>query len=427
MEREFGFSTPAHRPEAREDAAIEGSCREIELLTERVAYGVWQGEGLGLLQWLPGALRESFGLQDCQLERYDSRQQTVYREQQDGAERDPDVCYQVERLWDIYEPLLAGRPVQLVPQKLSWWRAPTSLTWLGCPIFDRHLPWGFIWLARSPQTYFSEVEQRQLQRIALYCAIAIEHAHLRQTLEQQQAQIVQLQQSKDEFLQLISHELLTPISSIQLSAQTLEKIFMTASWRKASQQHTALRTIHLLNQECRRQSQLVSNLMTLMFPERQRRPEPVLIALGDWLPSVLRTFETQAQQQELQLNLQFAKGLPTLECDAKQLEKALSELLVNAVKFTPSGESITVTASADEGSVRISIANTGVVIPPQHREHIFDRFYRVPTVAQLHQRGAGLGLALVQQIMTNLGGSIDLGGDRHTTTFTLTLPLSPTS
>ncbi|MEO1510307.1 MAG: HAMP domain-containing sensor histidine kinase, partial [Cyanobacteria bacterium J06633_23] len=235
-------------------------------------------------------------------------------------------------------------------------------------------------------------------------------------------EIRQLRKAKDEFLQLISHELFIPLGSIQLSAQTLERIFKDVSWRKVPQRSTVLKVLSLLSQECRRQKQFVDNLITLMFPEYQKVSEPVLMNLSDWLPSLLRTFEARFEQESLNFNTNIPKEPLTFECDVAQLERVITELVTNAIKYTPAKKTVTLTVNADKTSVEIAIANTGVHIPTNHQPHIFEKFYRVPELDQRQYGGSGLGLAIVKQLVTNLDGTIELKSTKQKTTFTVKLP-----
>ncbi len=395
-------------------------------LIERLLALIQQGDSIQtLIDWLPTTVVRQFNLRGCQIELYDSQHQQarLIGGVGDGWLGPADQSRSITQFWELYEPLTQGTSLQFSSQYLGIKKAPnTSLTWLGCPIMIRTTPLGNMWMLRSGQCVFDKVESKQLCRLADYIAISLHQTQLEQTVDQQQTEIQQLRNTKDEFLQLISHELFIPLGSIQLSAQTLERIFKDVSWRKVPQRNTVLKVLSLLNQECRRQKQFVDNLITLMFPEHHKTSEPVLMNLSDWLPSLLRTFEARFEQESLKLSTIIPKDSLLFECDVTQLERVMTELVTNAIKYTPAQKTVKITVKADDTKVEIAIANTGVQIPPSHQPHIFEKFYRIPELDQRQYGGSGLGLSLVKQLVANLGGTIELKSTKQKTMFTVKLP-----
>ena len=401
---------------------------DFQSLVERVLATIQQGRSTQeLVDWVPEELVQGFGLQSCQIELYDEHQQTVtlvggIGERLLGTTGGPRAAKQ----WEFYEPLVRGRSLQfcsLVVKVKKGKSPPATLAWVGCAMVHHGRLLGCVWLARPSNEIFNDTELKQLQQIVNCVAIAIYQTQLEETLEQQQTEIRQLRKAKDEFLQLISHELFIPLGSIQLSAQTLERIFKDVSWRKVPQRNTVLKVLSLLSQECRRQKQFVDNLVTLMFPEYQKVSEPVLMNLSDWLPSLLRTFEARFEQESLTFNTNIPKEPLTFECDVAQLERVITELVTNAIKYTPAKKTVTLTVNAGKTNVEIAIANTGVHIPTNHQPHIFEKFYRIPELDQRQYGGSGLGLAIVKQLVTNLDGTIALKSTKQKTTFTVKLPV----
>jgi two-component system phosphate regulon sensor histidine kinase PhoR len=137
---------------------------------------------------------------------------------------------------------------------------------------------------------------------------------------------------------------------------------------------------------------------------------------------LLRSFEARFEQESLRLSTTIPKDPLLLECDVTQLERVITELVNNTIKYTPAKKNVKITVKTTDAEVEIAIANTGVQIPPSHQPHIFDKFYRVPELDQRQYGGSGLGLALVKQLVANLGGTIDLKSTKQKTTFTLKLP-----
>ena len=396
----------------------------IQAITQAILVVAKQGKSFqALADWLPQTVVKNLDLQGCHIEIYDKRQQTVtlaggFGVGQLGPLHQP---YAINKIGGAYQSLIRGKTVQLSSHPMTP-PSTASLTWLGCPMLSCAELMGTMWLTRPEQETFGESELAQLQQIADCVAIALHQSQLQQTIDTQKTKIQQLQRAKEDLLKLISHELFIPLGSIQLSAQTLERIFKDASWRQVPQRSTVLKVLGLLSQECRRQKQFVDNLVTLIFPEHQKAQEPVSMNLSDWLPSLLRSFETRFDQESLKLTVNVPKKPLLIECDIVQLERVITELVNNAIKYTPADKTVKVTVSATNAAVEIAIANTGVQIPPKHQPHIFDKFYRVPELDQRQYGGSGLGLALVKQLVANLDGTIDLKSTKQKTTFTVKLP-----
>lgn len=383
-----------------------------------------RGESVrGLLQWLPEAVVEDFGLQNCQIELYDEQRQAVTLISGIEGLEVASQPQKIKQSWEFYQPLTLGKSLQFSSQTFRLEQTSVEpLTWLGCPMMKPTGLLGNVWLARPGGEIFSAIEVAQLQQISNCVAISLHQSQLQQTIDTQQAEIHQLRQAKDEFLQLISHELFVPLGNIQLSTQTLEKIFKDPSWRKVPQRNTVLKVLSLLSQECRRQKLFVDNLITLMFPEYQKTSDPVLMNLSDWLPSLLRPFEPRFEQESLNFKTNIPDGPLLFECDVAQLERIIIELVNNAIKYTPAKKTVTLTVNVDETMLEIAIANTGVHIPPHHQAKIFEKFYRVPELDQRQYGGSGLGLALANQLVTNLDGMIEVKSTKQKTTFTVKLP-----
>ncbi|MGD1855805.1 MAG: ATP-binding protein [Leptolyngbyaceae cyanobacterium] len=380
--------------------------------------------GQSVYDWLPQALVHRFSLQSAHIELYDHRKQTITLVGEAGAYQNRSPLQPVGPNWKSYKSLTLGQAAQLCPLTTATARPSAKPSaWLGCPMLATGGQLlGVVWLVRFGHEIFAKAESKQLQHVVDCAAIAVHQSQLQQVVETQQDEIQQLRQAKDEFLQLISHELFVPLGSIQLSAQTLEKIFKDASWRKVPQRNTVLKVLSLLSQECRRQKQFVDNLITLMFPEYQKLSEPVLMNLSDWLPSLLRTFEPRFKQEDLKFSTNIPKEPLLLECDVAQLERVVAELITNTIKYTPAKKSVVVTVNTSDSHIKIAIANTGIQIPPSHQPHIFEKFYRIPELDQRQYGGSGLGLSLVKQLVTNLDGTIAVKSTPQKTTFTVTLP-----
>ncbi|MGJ5673338.1 MAG: sensor histidine kinase [Nostochopsis sp.] len=147
-----------------------------------------------------------------------------------------------------------------------------------------------------------------------------------------------------------------------------------------------------------------------------------MIDLNSWLPPIVESFREVTICQQQQLFLHMTEELPALETDITDLERIVTELLINACKYTPAGESIIVAVSATEETVEVTITNSGVKIETSELARIFDPFYRLPQHHPSQYGGTGLGLALVQKLAKHLKASISVESTAVSTTFTLVLP-----
>jgi two-component system OmpR family sensor kinase len=241
------------------------------------------------------------------------------------------------------------------------------------------------------------------------------------------------QQSQRDFLANVSHELKTPLTSIQGFAQAITD-------GAAGDAESVRRSAGVIQDEAQRMSRMVSELLDLARIESGQivmRREPV------HLDAVLRDgvdkLALRAQQASVTLNAQIPGSLPVVLGDGDRLAQVFTNLLDNALKHTPEGGKVTLAARPLSGSsivrrgtlrawpagVEVSVADTGSGIPPEDLGRIFERFYQVDK-ARPHGSGLGLGLAIVKQIIEAHYGTITVEsvvglGSR----FVVTLPLDP--
>jgi signal transduction histidine kinase len=149
------------------------------------------------------------------------------------------------------------------------------------------------------------------------------------------------------------------------------------------------------------------------------RPESV----DSLLQGAADAVRPRAEDKGVEIVIEVPRGLPAVAVDASRLGHALRNLLDNALTYTDRGGRITLSASANTEAVMLSIADTGIGIPPEHVPHVFEKFFRVP--GQSRGTGTGLGLAIVNEIVAAHGGTIACDSRPGTgTTFHLRLPLS---
>jgi PAS domain S-box-containing protein len=340
---------------------------------------------------------------------------------------------------EVYPSLLAGQPIQFCETTNE--RSVRSVTqpyaMLACPLITDKSVMGDLWLYRLGAEGFTPPEIRLVQQVANQCAIAIRQARLYTAAQAQVSELERLNHLKDDFLNTISHELRTPISSIKMASQLLEIRLKGLGFLESDTDQTG-RYLQILQSECDREITLINNMLDLSRLDAQMEPlSPTSIRLQDWIPHLLEPFTTMQQQQQQQLVVDIPIDLSPVVSDLASLGRVLTELFNNAFKYTSAQETIKVSARVmtktaagipnqlkpdTESIVAISISNSGVEIVPHEQVRIFDKFYRVPNTDPWKHGGTGLGLALVKRLVNHVNGKIEVVSQKNWTTFTVYLP-----
>ncbi len=287
--------------------------------------------------------------------------------------------------------------------------------WVFSPLRDAQKLFGALYLAKASHDMFTPQEVRLVEQVANQCAIALRQSRLYQAAQQQVQALERLNRLKDDFLSTISHELRSPLASIKMLEIRLNALSLATNEAKSIQHY-----LQILQEAGDREINLIDNLLDMSRMDSDLEPlHPTPLLLQDVLPAIATPFLTRACHHHLKFHLAVADVLPPLVTDANYLERILRELLNNAVKYTPAGETITVAAGSTPQGVAIQVSNSGVEIPLLEQEHIFDKFYRIPNTDPWKYAGTGLGLALVQKLTTALGATVRLDSRNQQTSFIL--------
>ncbi|MEH2042331.1 GAF domain-containing protein [Nostoc sp.] len=388
----------------------------VRRMTEQIRDSLDQTQ---VLQTLTQELAKLLNLERCQIELYSTCQTlvTITYEYGINLPQCQGLTKQIADHLEVYQPLLQKQPLQFLEIVPGWEPKLLVMSQMACPIFDPQGILGNIWLTRPSQEAFDEFEIELMQQVANECAIAIRQAQL---YKQNQAQVKELEkcnQLKNQFLRTLSQELRTPITSISLAVQTLESVLTPA---EISEIEIVPQLLQILHNECGRESKLINDLLTLTYLEAEPDP-PTLIAIDfqSWLHPIIESFRDLTNCQRQQLNLTVDRALPPLETDITDLERIVTELLNHACKYTPAGESITVSAQLIGDTVELNITNSGIELTSNELSRIFEPFYHLSKHDPWKHSGTGLELALVQKMVRHLGGSIYVESAAGQTTFTV--------
>jgi len=233
------------------------------------------------------------------------------------------------------------------------------------------------------------------------------------------ARVRSSQTSQRNFVANVSHELKTPLTSIQGFAQAI----LDGTVDMPDQQKQAADVIF---NESGRMHRMVLDLLDLArmdagTADMNMAPVDVLVLLG----SIVEKFSLQAQKGEIDLILDAPPELPTLIADGDRLAQVFTNLVDNALRHAPTGGQVTLQAGFTQTEMEFRVADTGSGIPPEAVQHIFERFYQVDSSRPGGEKhGAGLGLAIVHEIVAAHSGRITVRSQEGLgTTFTVHLPL----
>jgi PAS domain S-box-containing protein len=325
---------------------------------------------------------------------------------------------------NIYRAMFQSQDVQVCLLNDEVRSTDKHYSTLTCLMQSQQGMSGDLWLYKLADQSFTEGEIRLVQQVANQGAIAIRQARLYQAAQAQVAALETLNQLKSDFLSTVSHELRTPISNMKIA------IYMLRTVKNPERQE---RYLSILQSECVREVELINDLLDLQRLEASAYPVLLeTIPLRQFLWDLVEPFQSRARDRQQQLSLRLPEALPDLITDQAGLMRILSELLNNACKYTsPQGEIILeVQPIADSeaeiggGTIAFCLRNQAE-IPAIELPRIFEKFYRVPAIDRWKQGGTGLGLALVQQLVWQLGGTIEPHSSHGWTTFTVQLPRSP--
>jgi signal transduction histidine kinase len=256
--------------------------------------------------------------------------------------------------------------------------------------------------ARTAKTLTEENLQRRVKRLTNEAEHQADLARLRQ-----------------EAIELIAHDLQTPLTVIDGCLQMLQTAEPGAALTSSAD------ILELAITSSRRLSSLIHDLLETAHQEEAgltlvRQP----VDLAELIGSAVSNLQTLATSSEIELAWRVAPGLPRPLGDAEKLERVVLNLLENALSYTPSGGQVTIAAGARRQEIEVSVTDTGPGVPPEYRKTIFERFARVPGVRG-RRKGFGLGLYFCRQIVQAHGGQIRVEPGPHQagSRFVFTLPL----
>jgi PAS domain S-box-containing protein len=303
---------------------------------------------------------------------------------------------------------LASADLQNTGEGMETLRAAGIRSMIVVPLLARGQMLGALTFARrTPGPRYSPEDLALAQEVARRIALAIDNARLYQHAQR-------ATRTRDDLIAAVSHDLRTPLGTV---ISTAELLAMSEAPNEKRE-----KWVEALRRSAGWMKRLIDDLVDIArieagrFTIQERR-----CAVGGVLKEALTLMQPLAQQKKLRLEAKVSGAEVDVPCDRDRILRVLSNLIGNAIKFTPEGGSISVTAEQGRGEVRFAVSDNGSGIPATELPHIFERFWQARKTARM---GAGLGLAIAQGIVDAHGGRIwaesELGKG---STFFFTLPL----
>ncbi len=245
-----------------------------------------------------------------------------------------------------------------------------------------------------------------------------EIAHLARRFNQMAAQLEQVEARRRRLLADVSHELRTPLTAIKGSIEGLIDGVLPATQE----------TYQQIYAEAERLNRLVDDLQELSRVEaRAYSLDMQAVEAAAVVRTVLKRLGPQFESRHIALDLDLDPNLPPLRADEDRVVQVLTNLVVNALQYTPENGRVFIVVRHAEDQILFSVRDTGIGIPAEHLPHIFDRFYRVDkSRARYGGGGSGIGLTIAKHLVEAQGGKIwaESEGEGKGSTFAFTLPIA---
>jgi PAS domain S-box-containing protein len=290
------------------------------------------------------------------------------------------------------------------------WRTLGAHSLLVVPLVAAGRPLGALTVYLVDQRRSFTAESRGLvEKFAVPVALSLINASL-------YASAQRANQARDEVLNVVSHDLRNPLSAISMCVRALQATQPGDEANRAELRATITESVEAINR-------LIQDLVDVASIERgQLSLERGSTDAARILDRAAHMFRVEAESHGIKLTRDAGTGLPEINADEARIVQVLSNLIRNAIKFTPDGGRIDLRAEAQDASVRFSVQDTGIGIDPALHQRIFDRYWHASAGAR--KRGTGLGLSIAKGIVEAHGGRLTVeSAIRGGSTFSFTLPV----
>ncbi len=244
---------------------------------------------------------------------------------------------------------------------------------------------------------FASGDSEFLQVMAGQAAIAIENAHLFQEIQQAYDELKKLDHMKSEFINIAAHELRTPLAILLGYASVMAE---EATGLDRERLNTVVRNAMRLRT-------LIDDMLNLSYLETgQARLKPEEVILRELIQHAICDVSNQIEEKSLNTEIDIPADFPPMIADRQKLDLIVMNLLLNAIKYTPQGGNISFKAWTEGDKAVIAVNDSGIGIPPEEQDKIFERFYQVEDSLTRQHSGIGLGLAVTKGMVELCQGRI---------------------
>lgn len=302
---------------------------------------------------------------------------------------------------------------------------------------ERHRP------PEAMEAYFPDWNVSLLTALARLASMSLEKATLHTSIERLQAEATDIRtllNQKEELLLLAAHELKNPLTAILGQAQVLRRRLnrtLHAHTNVSQETHDLMRGLESIEHQARRIGHMVNTLMEVSRVDLDHLEldlqeidllQLVRRALREYLPLApkheLRLFVNK-EWQPILVDDETTTGAISIQADEQRLEQVITNLISNAIKYSPEGGPITVSLQQTDAQIELTIADQGIGVPLKEQARLAERFYRAENAQMTTSKGLGLGLYLVNALVKNHGGSLSMkseGVPGKGSVFSITLP-----
>ena len=316
---------------------------------------------------------------------------------------DPDAPHGISAILRTGQPeiveVITDEMMDLMPNKeyLALIRQLGFRSYIGVPLMRGGQPYGVITLIMAESgRHYDEADLATAMTLADRASAAVEHARLFRELQAAHDRAASANRAKDEFLAMLGHELRNPLAPIQTALELMELRAPDAFKRE--------RTV--IERQLRHVVRLVDDLLDVSRITRGKvelhRQE---VDIADTIARSIEMASPLLEEKEHELVTSAPPGM-RVHGDPERLAQVVTNLVTNAAKYTERGGRITVSAAPVDGQIVIRVRDTGVGIPPELLDHVFEAFYQDRQEIDRAKGGLGLGLAIVKSLVEMHGGSV---------------------
>jgi signal transduction histidine kinase len=320
-----------------------------------------------------------------------------------ASEGDASTLKELLDNWDHLRPLVLSPDLPWAKNAWELFGGEDDSRLIGFSLRTALGPWGLLTLGLAPNRQLSEVEQEEFQEFVDVAAIALENSRL---FEAQTLQVRELRHEDElrrSFISLITHEFRTPLASLKTSFDLIQESEEIQGLDQPYQRllSNVSRSVSIMNQLTNDLSE-VANLSSGGV-----RLDKELASPSQILDPVVEMATPLSQLKNQRLDVDIHPDLPKILVDARRLEQVLTNMVANAIKYTPTGGIIRASASQNSTSIKFQVSDNGPGIPQDDLERIFEPFYRLARESnEAPVPGTGLGLALAKTLIELHGGKI---------------------